>query len=201
MKPTALILFVSVLTVALIALWQLRAPLVLPFQPFPDVAQVIDDDGDHVGTYTVVEPGWGLTAAHVGTPHALKRFDAPGGQMVLVRDPELIGSSLLTDQLPAEGEHIRSLGYHEGTRLLMTEGLAQPSAADMEGQGAMSCPIFPGCSGGPVFDSRGRVFGLNASVWWSTIGQQGGAWYPLPNVSFFYPVDPAWVRATIEANR
>ena len=75
--------------------------------------------------------------------------------------PDLRGGGLVTGDEPKVGDRIYVMGVNAKGEMALTEGTVkklQPTAAGNVLQ--ISTPVAPGASGGPVFDTYGRLVGI-----------------------------------------
>ena len=127
--------------------------------------------------FVIEKGGLALTAAHVIEKAArITATDSGGRELacdVVSSDPEsdvavlrLPGGSYkalrLADGAAAGGAQLRAMGYPNRNTLLITEGLVSAPSGTVRDRQRMlvSCQIVNGMSGGPIFDSYGRVAGL-----------------------------------------
>lgn len=108
---------------------------------------------------------WLLTARHnlpVALAGRLKIIDAishPTRDLALI---SVIGTAKylprIASEAPSFGERLFAAGWQNGA-LLMTAGYQGSDP------GRMSCPIAFGASGGPVWNERGALVGINEAIW------------------------------------
>jgi len=167
-----------------------------PIPQLPRVVFLAGEESPSSGSGVVISEGWVLTAKHV-LPLAntdWETFEHPTADLALVKVPGLKGSARL-GRTPRMGERLFAVGWHHGTAKRLTEGLAQSVP------GEMSCPVFPGSSGGPVINERGELVGIISRVLYSRYGQPETEFYIVSFCSWYVPVDPFWLVYVMENNR
>lgn len=83
---------------------------------------------------------------------------------------------------PRMGEAVVAIGSPKGFANTVSEGIVSGTRYIDEGPRLqITAPISPGSSGGPLFDSRGRIIGLTVEVWAADKSQ---------NLNFASPVTP-----------
>jgi serine protease Do len=92
-----------------------------------------------------------------------------------------------SDQL-AVGDYVLAIGEPFGLEETATAGIISATARSLPGDGYVpfiqtDAAVNPGNSGGPLFDSNGRVVGINAQIYTNSGGYQG--------VSFAIPINVA----------
>jgi serine protease Do len=92
-----------------------------------------------------------------------------------------------SDQL-AVGDYVLAIGEPFGLEETATAGIVSATARSLPGDGYVpfiqtDAAVNPGNSGGPLFDSNGRVVGINAQIYSNSGGYQG--------VSFAIPINVA----------
>jgi hypothetical protein len=172
-----------------------------PEVPIPTLRQVLTVDG--AGTAIGLGDGWYLTAAHclpiVGavdmhvfamTDLALIRFEEGRGRVVFGPEPQF-------------GDRLTTIGWHDALYLLKTEGFAGPANWPTR---TMTCPILGGCSGGPVFDDRGRLVGLVYGIYHRALQDVAtdeyldDFHYDVPHISWYTPITAEavqWIQSVI----
>jgi S1-C subfamily serine protease len=128
------------------------------------------DGSTHTGTLVGAEPSKDLAVIRIDAPEAALTALTPGsssgllvGQKVLaIGNPFGLDQTLTTGVVSALGREIDAL---DGRTI---HGVIQTDAA-----------INPGNSGGPLLDSRGRLIGVNTSIF-STSGASAGIGFAIP---------------------
>lgn len=151
------------------------------------------------GSGVVIVDGWVLTAQHLGpVVGELERHDHPDLDLSLIRLPGLTGR-VEFGPVPQFDDPLTALGWHDGDWLVRTAGFAG------QAPGVMSCPVIPGCSGGAVLDSEGRLIGIVESVYMMhardrRTGTPTPFFLPLPHLSWYASLTPdvqAWITNII----
>ncbi|HXG63313.1 MAG TPA: tetratricopeptide repeat-containing serine protease family protein [Planctomycetota bacterium] len=141
----------------------------------------------HVEVEALTDQGWRsvyfrrvtLLGVHPKKDLALLRFDPS-------EHPLALNPMRRAEEAPLPGERVYVVGYpasHGGHRKVLVEGrLRQRDRfVDMPGYLDLEAGIFPGNSGGPVCDARGRAVGLVTWGEWGR-GEAGGMAIPLHDV-------------------
>ena len=131
------------------------------------------------GTGFLVEGGKIVTNEHVARagsvlvdlgavrlPVTVERVDAFNDLALLSASAELAAKPLaLSDGLPAPGTAIYTIGNPAGLQRSISTGVVS-GVRDFKGRQLLqiSSPISPGSSGGPVFNSAGKVVGVAVGV-------------------------------------
>ena len=162
-------------------------------QPGVGSGSVIDEQGDILTNYHVIEGAQKLTVSFGGdkkypakmvggdpdTDLAVIKVEVPRNQLTVVP----LGDS---DQLTV-GQKVLAIGNPFGfDRTLTTgviSGLQRPIRArnnrQIEGAIQTDASINPGNSGGPLLDSRGRMIGINSQIL-SPSGASAGVGFAIP---------------------
>ncbi len=92
-------------------------------------------------------------------------FDLIADLALLRVDQNFPGELVLRDELPSVGEKLFSVGLPEDLSMLVTEGNSGGTSIDLLSENiVLSAPLNPGMSGGPTFDDRGQVRGVNVAI-------------------------------------
>ncbi len=111
---------------------------------------------------------------------AVLRIDAKGLPVVRIGDPSKV----------KVGEPVLAIGSPFGLENTATAGIVSAKARSLPSDGSFvpfiqtDVAVNPGNSGGPLFNSRGEVIGINSQIYSRTGGYQG--------LSFAIPIDVAF---------
>jgi len=112
------------------------------------------------------------------TDVAVLRIDAKGLPAVRLGDPSRVGV----------GDRVLAIGAPYGLEQTATQGIVSAKGRSLPGDSVVpflqtDAAVNPGNSGGPLFDGRGEVIGINAQIYSQSGGFQG--------LSFAIPIDVA----------
>lgn len=112
------------------------------------------------------------------TDVAVLRVNAKGLPVVRLGDPSRVGV----------GDRVLAIGAPYGLEQTATQGIVSAKGRSLPGDSVVpflqtDAAVNPGNSGGPLFDGRGEVIGINAQIYSQSGGFQG--------LSFAIPIDVA----------
>lgn len=176
------------------------APIVITEPlPFPLCMRVSGKGGGHGSATPIMQRNgklWLLTAGHclpaesVDGLTVVDQIRHPSRDLALISVMSTARCSVLAPAFPAFGDPLWAAGHQAGALLLV-------SGYQGSKPGRMSCPVFYGASGGPVWNEQRQLVGIIVAVGRGRL--PFGASYVIPHISYYVPVvDLAgWILETV----
>jgi hypothetical protein len=159
------------------------------FSMHPNVVAFRNGTSKVRGSGVVIADGWILTAGHVlpiKTANDMPCGEAikhPTMDLALVPCPGVRAYGLrLAQRRPSVYDRLYAYGWHQGEKLLRTEGYQGHLL------GTASTPVINGCSGGAIVNDRGELIGIVKTVAYRLTASGKDA-YAVVHMAGYTPID------------